>query len=199
MANENTVSVKINGISYTVINPANYEWSYDWYRAFGGWSDTNVYAWSLGAVGGTHLISIGSSYEEGIEEIAEWCAENAPGHLIDFSEMAELEKEAREELGPNAEQWEVDDLAQADLVYTEAGYMTSYEMAVHELFGEDADAVALACLEADEDISEDEYQSRKATLTNLMKNPPTGKSGLSLGKMVAVAAVGLAVFQIVKK
>ncbi len=92
---------------------------------------------SFGAVGTTHLLVWGH-LDDALETAAEWLAEHAPGHIMahDSDELQELFNEAMGELYPESES--IDDLdpeqvercqeqATADLTYTEAGYLTSYE------------------------------------------------------------------------
>lgn len=99
---------------------------------------TRRYVLSFGAIGTTHLMVWGRGIEDALESAADWLADNAPGHIMthDSEELQELFNEAMQELYPHAES--IDDLdesevsacqekATADLTYTEAGYLTSYE------------------------------------------------------------------------
>lgn len=105
----------------------------------------NSYLFSFGAYGSTYVLAYGSSLEDALEEAAAWLADNAPGHLMPFGgeEHTDLIKEACHERGiefdPDKccgvieESW--DDIlqeAEADLTYTESGFLTSYEWTVHE-------------------------------------------------------------------
>lgn len=100
-----------------------------------------TYLFSFGAYGDTRVLAYGSSMDDALEEAAEWLAEHAPGHLIGrgSDELNELVAEAREEWVNDHERYpdeeemhDVFDRATADLTYTEAGYLTSYEWTVRE-------------------------------------------------------------------
>jgi hypothetical protein len=103
-----------------------------WWFQFGPYTGTNVFVW------GGHL-------EDGLEIAAGWLAENAPGHIVDQDIVMGLIREALEEKGKTWAQWNkamaagdewaygVEQEALADLTYTEAGYITSYEWWVNEL------------------------------------------------------------------
>lgn len=112
-------------------------WGYPpklWLFQFGTVGTTNVAVWDGGHL---HL-------EGALEEAAGWLAENAPGHITSEEEMAELYKEAADDLGvpwpPKGRiDWDdkntqkVTEQAEADMTYTESGWLTSYEWYVNEL------------------------------------------------------------------
>lgn len=109
----------------TILNPSDRSWQAKrWILRFGTVGSTYVMVWG--------------SLESALETAASWLADNAPGHIMthDSDELQELFNEAMQELYPHAES--IDDLdesevsacqeqATADLTYTEAGYLTSYE------------------------------------------------------------------------
>lgn len=93
-----------------------------------------VYVFQFGAVGTLWLAVLNQSFEDALEEAAGWLAEYAPGHLHTDKEMQDLYNEALAELvseGKDPEDEETIQKAQedaeADLTYTESGYLTSYE------------------------------------------------------------------------
>jgi hypothetical protein len=122
-------------MSLVVLNPQDREDETAWLFSFG------VYGW-------TRILWYGNSLEDGLEECAAWLAEHAPGHIMthDDPELARLYREAGEELGMHWDAlntpwgWEhendklsrITELAEADLTYTESGYLTSYEWTVTE-------------------------------------------------------------------
>lgn len=105
------------------------------------WFDTEprFILW-FGACAPTYLMVWGD-LENALETAADWLADNAPGLIMthDSEELQELFDEAMAELYPEAES--IDSLdshqvdacqekATADLTYTEAGYLTSYEWGI---------------------------------------------------------------------
>ncbi len=86
-------------------------------------------------------------FEDALEIAAEWLSENAPGHIMQHGseEHMDLIKEKCEERGLTLEQWQemcdagdgtyadIAEDAEADLTYTEAGFLTSYEWTVREM------------------------------------------------------------------
>lgn len=102
-----------------------------------------AYLLAFGACGTTYVLAYASDLESALETAAEWLADNAPGHIMlhDSDELESLYQDAIAEaqlpqpcLEPfyrtPAEQQAYDDaygVATADLTYTEAGYLTSYE------------------------------------------------------------------------
>lgn len=98
------------------------------------WTKRNV-LFAFGACAPTYVLVYGNSLEDCLEDAASWLAEHAPGHIIahDSDALRDLMGEACRDLGVNPAEpgspdydaaWEQ---ATADLTYTEAGYLTSYE------------------------------------------------------------------------
>lgn len=108
---------------------------------------SNLYHFAFGAYGGTHLLVWGGNMDDALEEAADWLAENAPGYLMKHGseEMDELYKEACENHGvvwtgfkSEINQRLMSAICQdveADLTYTEAGWLTSYEWWVNGTTG----------------------------------------------------------------
>ena len=92
-----------------------------------------LWDFQFGAVGTIHVL-IWDVWNEGLEgsleAAAEWLAENAPGHLVSNEELQELFDEAEAE---GLDEDEAIEQATADLTYTEAGHLTSYEWWVNEI------------------------------------------------------------------
>jgi len=101
---------------------------------------------SFGAYGWTNVLVVGAcSLDDALESAAGWLADHAPGHVMpmDSEAYADLLREACEEHGVTFEAYQHGDLdcdlideitqsAEADLTYTESGYLTSYEWGVCE-------------------------------------------------------------------
>jgi hypothetical protein len=147
--------VKLHGVEYVVINPEDYNM-----HLGGGGGRVEALAWGIGAYGSIHLITLWHNMDSALEEVGGWLEDNAPGQLTTQAEMAELEKEAREELGPGASDEQVWEAAEVDLMYTESGWLPSWEVSVQEIHDEELRKVLLAALEYDEDIDEEDYQER---------------------------------------
>lgn len=77
--------------------------------------------------------------EDALEIAVEWLEQNAPGHLVSDEEMSEAYREACTELGVDPDDFDpnenpgVTEIAEADLTYTEAGYLRSWEWHVTEI------------------------------------------------------------------
>jgi len=90
--------------------------------------EAGLYEIQSGAIGTLHVFMWASSFEDALERAAEYFAEHAPGHLT-----APAYDEAAEELGAPEdwadEEWQeqVREAAEADLTYTESGWLVSYE------------------------------------------------------------------------
>ena len=110
-----------------------------------GWSKQYRYdkAWilSFGAYGNLHLLVYARGIDEALEECAGWLSDNAPGWIMAFGseEHQDLLKEACEERGlawPEPEGADLEayheayEQAEADLTYTESGFLTSYEWGI---------------------------------------------------------------------
>lgn len=113
-----------------------------------------LFRFSLGAYGWTRVLVFAQSLESGLEMVGEWCAKHAPGHLTqpDYAEAAE---DIGSTWRPGADTdppQEVIDAAEADLTYTESGWIVSHEWHVDEIT--DATARRIVALRAS-DASED--------------------------------------------
>ena len=139
---------------YLALEPNAWEWFKGW-TATGGESGP-IFDMQFGTFGTLHVIVFADSNEglEGaIEEAAALLADEAPGHIMepDSEELADLYREAFSDLFPeheermestdswfdmttDREQEQVREQAEADLTYTESGYLTSYEWGVAEVF-----------------------------------------------------------------
>lgn len=108
---------------WVVVNPLDYpRGKHASYRA--------LFAYQVGASGTSCFLIWGNSYESTLEELGDWCEQHAPGLLTTEEEVGKLTEEALAE-GLDDEEAYVQ--ATADLMYTEAGYFTSYELHVDEL------------------------------------------------------------------
>lgn len=90
------------------------------------WADKGVFMFQFGAYGTTHVLAYGS-LDDALEEAAGVLRERAPGHFVDvelpdgYAAMDEDEQDAaRNE-------------AEADLTYTESGYLASWEWYLVEM------------------------------------------------------------------
>jgi hypothetical protein len=99
------------------------------------------YVISFGAYGSTHLMVYASDLCSAFEECAEYLATHAPGHITPLfgDEMDELLRDACDDAGidfadfetlEDEKKWELQDAATRDLMYTESGYIVSYECTV---------------------------------------------------------------------
>ena len=106
-----------------------------------GFYDGRSYVLWFGACGATYLHVYTRSLEDAIEQCAAWLAEHAPGHIMEHGceEHTDLLREAFEDAGlewtgdidwEDAAQSEAAQNAEADLTYTESGYLTSYEWGI---------------------------------------------------------------------
>jgi hypothetical protein len=100
---------------------------------FGAYNDTTVSVWAR-------------SCDDALELAAEWLAEHAPGHIMPEGDdhLEDLRREVCEEFGlvypPECDHSELEERgyyvafeqAEADLTYTESGYLTSYEWTFSE-------------------------------------------------------------------
>lgn len=105
---------------------------------------------SFGAYGTTHLMVFETSLEDALELAADYLADHMPGHIMLHGhgndkrdpELDELMAEACAERTPPLPwpvpegcddfepYWDVEQDAYADLMYTERGYLTSYEWCI---------------------------------------------------------------------
>lgn len=114
----------------------------------------HAYVLWFGSVGMTYLHVYADGLEDALEECAEWLAEHAPGHIMKAysEEHIDLIKDACGDAGIeydpalfagsslDSELERVLQDAEADLTYTESGYLTSYEWGISL---EDPDAATL--------------------------------------------------------
>jgi len=190
-----------NGISAYVVNPE------QWDDAFGGLGGSDSILWFLGSgYVSLNLITFGGGWDDGSEMLGEYLKEHFPGELISDEEMAELQKEARDELGPDASDEEVWEQAEADLMYTESGWLTSSEVNGREIEGDELADVLEASrawaiehhpwYEDDEPDEEDDEKFRKeiAGLRGARgKNPP------QMTTLLGVFGVGLVALYLWRK
>ena len=158
---------------------------------------TPLYQVQIGAYGHLNFIIFNEweDMESVIEEVGAWLADHAPGNLTSQDEMDELYAEAAQDLYPDkmaqvkeGEWWhdflgpserdEVREAAEADLTYTEAGWLPSYEMHISEvqvgtpLFGE---AFNYAMFDYEDGISDnieymvDEIEDEQISPSGVMK------------------------------
>jgi len=144
-----------------------------------------LWDFQFGGVGTLHVLVYGGNLDAALELAAGVLEEEGwVGHLTSETEMQELYKEAAEDLDLTLENgrlfddegeevdWddqlgnEVRETAEADMTYTESGWLTSYEWAVREIYPPDplygAGVVAWATLnlldtlddETDEEVTE---------------------------------------------
>ena len=102
------------------------------------WTRHRYILW-FGACGATYVLVYANSLDDALEEAADWLADNAPGHLTTHSsgELKDLYTESlndwrQEHEGEPSEEdeWRIQEDATADLTYTEAGWLTSYEWGI---------------------------------------------------------------------
>lgn len=93
----------------------------------------NLFAFGFGAYGATRLLVWGGGdIEDALTDATGWLEQYAPGHLSSEDQVALLMDEVREE-DPDLSEEEAYEQATADLTYTEAGYLTSYEWTVDDV------------------------------------------------------------------
>lgn len=92
-----------------------------------------LFSFQFGSSGTTFLLVWARSFEDGLEEAGGWLADHAPGHLTDLKEEYEdALKEAKEELGEDADEDDLNtraqEIAETDMTYTDSGgYIPSWE------------------------------------------------------------------------
>jgi len=114
-----------------------------WFTIGGQYAWGQLWAFTFGAYGDLHVLVWQQDVEAALEDAAEYLEYMKYwGHLMahDSDELQELYREAADELfgedhgdldsDQQEEAWEA---ATADLTYTEAGYLTSYEWGVVEV------------------------------------------------------------------
>lgn len=133
---------------YILVNPLDYN----------NWTRPQLYAMHFGAYGATCLLVwMDASIEDAAEVAAEWLVKHAPGHITTDEEVTKLMEEAREE-DPELSDEEAHDKATADLTYTEAGYLTSYEWTIDDL--PKSSELYKAALEASKEEYEETYNEQ---------------------------------------
>ncbi len=80
-----------------------------------------VFVFHFGAYGDTHVLAYGH-LENALEDAAAWLKDNAPGAFTEPDYEG-----VRAELSEDASGQQVTDHAEADLTYTESGWLCSYE------------------------------------------------------------------------
>ena len=164
-------------------------------RRYGGIRYERLWVFQFGAVGTTNLLVWARSLEEGLEEAAGWLEEFAPGHFMDDEYMKERYDEARAELGPDADEDDVAQKAEADLTYTESGYLTSYEWWANEADGalEEAGTYASRALYAaayySYDLVSDSGETTELDEEELQKMFGHGGLGLSASDVEKIVAL----------
>jgi hypothetical protein len=122
-----------------IANPSDYNFSRDtmplFLFQFGAYGDTQVYAW------GCH------SLQDALEAAAEWLRDNAPGlfHEVDYAgAAADVGAPPDWDSDENVDLWSerVWEAAEVDLIYTESGYLASWEWFVSEV----TDAATVAAI-----------------------------------------------------
>lgn len=104
----------------------------------------NIWLFQFGAYGSTWVAVWEPHLEDALEIVAEWLADNEPGHLTTEKELwadKGLIADAMKDLGhtgkfddlDDEDKWKVQDAMTVDMTYTESGYLTSYEWHVNEL------------------------------------------------------------------
>jgi len=110
------------------------------------WSRHSYLLW-FGLISPIYLLIYDNSLDSAIETAGSWLAEHAPGHLMEMhgEEHEGLLQEACQDAGLEYPPKDYSDMdpywkafqdAEADLTYTESGYLTSYEWGI---IGEDLD------------------------------------------------------------
>lgn len=108
-----------------VINPEESDWK------------PEVYDLCFGAYGETRVSVHAKGVEDALETAAEWLAEHAPGIFTEpdyegaardagYSSMADCARD----LGPEGDYTRISSAAEADLTYTESGWIPSWEWSV---------------------------------------------------------------------
>lgn len=113
------------GSPIRVVNPSDRDWT------------RHRYVLWFGACGPTRLMVWANGLDSALELAGEWLAEHAPGHIMahDSEELRALVRASAEDLGLDLSrsvdaEYRAHDHATADLTYTEAGYLTSWEWGI---------------------------------------------------------------------
>lgn len=127
---------KYHSVPVHIVNPE------DFYPLYHNAPFARLHVFQFGAYGDTWVAVWEHHLEDALEEAAGWLADNEPGHLTSEKEMGELIKEAAKELEvdiSDVDDWgeepysDVLEAAEADMTYTESGWLTSYEWFVNEV------------------------------------------------------------------
>lgn len=97
--------------------------------------ERGAWVFTFGAYGDTHVLAYGP-LEDALEDAAAWLEKHAPGHLTepDYAEaQIELAEEEGSDLGPDELEDAIRERAEADMTYTESGWLLSYEWTFTEL------------------------------------------------------------------
>jgi len=123
------------------------------------WTRHRYVLW-FGACGPTLLMVWANSLDDAIEECGAWLAEHAPGHIVSEGQHTALCREACEDAElawPPPHDWcdepeytKAIESAEADLTYTEAGWLVSYEWGI---WFEDPTRAQLMAFAADHDVT----------------------------------------------
>lgn len=133
---------------YVLVNPLDYN----------NWMKPQLYAMHFGAYGTTCLLVwMDASIEDAAEVAAEWLAEYAPGHITTEEHVGKLIEEAKED-EPGISDEDAYEKATADLTYTEAGWLTSYEWTIDDI--NKGDELYKAALEASKEEYEEQYNEQ---------------------------------------
>jgi len=124
---------------------------------------TRLYLFRFGAYGDCYVYAWGNDgFDDALEEAAGWLADNAPGHFHEPDYQ-----EAADDLGYPADWAEDSDMsgrvaehAEADLTYTESGYLASWEWAANAV--NDPDVVAYIRWRSQEGEDPDDPSYREA-------------------------------------
>ena len=109
------------------------------------WTNNKFVLW-FGAYGATHILAYGQ-LEEALEAAAEYCVEQGWFGLVtphDSKAAKEMFADARDELGPVADESEVFEHAMIDHTYTESGVIASWEWGITIENPTKADLIRLA-------------------------------------------------------
>jgi hypothetical protein len=134
---------------YVLVNPLDYN----------NHMHPQLYAMHFGAYGTTCLLvwSNKGSIEDAAELAAEFLAEYAPGHITSEADVGKLMEEAKQD-DPELDDEEAYEAATADLTYTEAGWLTSYEWTIDDVHK--GDPLFDAALEASKEEYEEQYNEQ---------------------------------------
>lgn len=129
------------------------------------WRRHSYLLW-FGACAPTFVLAYADSLDDALEAAAEWLAEHAPGHLMEWGgddhidlirgvcDERGLEYRPEFFVGMIEPPWgSVLDAAEADLTYTESGFLTSYEWGI---VAEDMGPRAISAFQHDGDGDDDQ-------------------------------------------